>query len=77
MNNFKDLRKAAFAVGFGFTLGKAVGGYVEALLNGAMLGVTKAVTKHRNETVQEALKKSGVKYESEDKNKMDDSKGEA
>lgn len=77
MNNFKDLRKAAFAVGFGFTVGKAVGGMVDAVLNGMVIGVTKAAAEHGNKTAQETLKKYGVKYESEDENKMDDSKGEA
>ena len=56
-SNFKDLRKAAFAVGFGLTVGKAVGGMVEAVLNGMVISVTKAAAKHGNKTAQEVLQK--------------------
>lgn len=71
--DFKDLRKATFAVGFGFTVGKAVGSFAEALFDGVMLGVTEYMAKHGNKTMQKVLKKQGIEVETEskdDKNKI-------
>lgn len=65
MNRFKDLRKAAFAVGFGFTMGKAVAGLAETVLNGAVLGVISLAAKHGNKIAQEVCEKGGIEIESE------------
>lgn len=39
--NFKDFRKAAFAVGLGLYLGKHVGQYVGAVIDGVAMFVLK------------------------------------
>lgn len=67
MSQFKDLRKAAFAVGFGFTMGKAVAGLAEAVLNEAVIGITKIAAKHGNEIAKEVCEKGGIELESEEK----------
>lgn len=67
IKDFKDLRKAAFAVGFGFTVGKAVGKYAGAALDGAILGVAKVLAKKGNKTMQEVLKKNNVNFEEKNK----------
>ena len=68
--NAKDLRRAAFAVGFGITVGKTVGDWVGAVINGAGLGIIKGLAKHGNETAQKVCKDSDLDYEtkSEEKN---------
>lgn len=63
--DFKDLRKAAFAVGFGFTVGKAVGGFVEAALDGVVIGLARRAAKNGNEFAQDVFRKAGVKIETE------------
>lgn len=56
----KDLRKGAFAVMFGLTVGKAVGDLVSAGINGITTGLIKSMAKHGNKAAQVALKKAGV-----------------
>lgn len=59
----KDLRKAAFAVGVGFTLGRSIGGYISAALNGTVLGIVKSLAKNGNKFMQEVCEKSNVEWE--------------
>ncbi len=60
---FKDLRKAAFAVGFGFTMGKVVDKMVEAALGGVVLGTVKFAAKEGNGIAQEVCEKADIKFE--------------
>lgn len=59
----KDLRKAAFAVGFGLYFGKAVGKIAETALNSAILGGFKSAAKNGNEFAQDICEKANVKYD--------------
>lgn len=43
----KDLRKAAFAVGFGFTMGKFMAACVSSVLEGSVQGVIKSLAKKK------------------------------
>ena len=59
----KDFRKAAFAVGIGFTIGKGIGGMINAALSGWAIGLTKGLAKSGNKTAQEICKKAEIDYE--------------
>lgn len=73
MSQFKDLRKAAFTVGFGLTVGKFAGKIVEESISGLSLGILKAAAKDGNEFAQKVCAKSGIEIESDDlKNKETD-----
>lgn len=61
--NTKNLRKVAFAVGFGFAMGKKVAGYAGAFIDGAITGTTQLLAKHGNSTAQDICDKVGVKYD--------------
>lgn len=69
MNDFKitikakDLRRAAFAVGFGLTVGKAVGNFVGALIEGATTGMIQQMAKHGNGAAKKACEESGIKWD--------------
>lgn len=63
MKEFKDLRKAAFAVGFGVTMGKAVAEMTKAVIAGIGLGILKFAAKNGDEIAQEVLKKENIKVE--------------
>lgn len=63
----KDLRKAAFAVGFGFTMGKFAGDMVNAAITGVGLGVLKFAAKHDNKSAMEVCEESGIKIDPEKK----------
>lgn len=69
MGNFKDLRKAAFAVGFGFTMGKAVGKMVEAVLDGAVICTVRLAANHGNEIAQEVCEKADIEFETKEEKK--------
>ena len=60
--DIKNLRKAAFAVGFGITVGKTIGDIVSAGINGMVLGLVKCV----KESSQKACKKDDVEYAEEE-----------
>ena len=45
MSQFKDLRKAAFAVGFGLAMGKFAAEIAQAAINGVVIG-SKATKLH-------------------------------
>ena len=61
--NAKDLRRAAFAVGFGLTVGKAVGDCVSALIGGVTGGAVQLMAKHGNGVAKKACEKNGIEYD--------------
>ena len=63
--NVKEVRKLAFAVGFGLTVGKAVGDLVSVLINDATTGSIQCMAKHGNKVAQKACEKSGIDYQDE------------
>lgn len=63
----KDLRKAAFAVGFGFTMGKFVGELVNAAITGVGIGVLRFAANNGNKIAQETCEESGIKLDPEKK----------
>lgn len=66
MSQFKDLRKAAFAVGFGVTMGKFAGEIVKAAISGVGLGVLKAAADDGNELAQKVCEKNGIEIDSKE-----------
>ena len=56
---------AAFVVGLGLTVGKAVGNLVNAGIYGAIIGFSEAAAECRNETAQDVCKKSSIKHAEE------------
>lgn len=71
-NDLKAIRKAAFAVGVGFTVGKAVGGYINAAISGVYLGMLKSLAKHGNEVAKDACERCNIEYEESEKKKESD-----
>ena len=61
----KNLRKAAFAVGFGLTVGKAIGDLVSISINGIILGLIKSKAKGVKSS-QKAFENDSVKYAEEE-----------
>lgn len=48
--NFKELRKAAFAVGFGFTIGKAMADWVVIFVTPLMMAPIEMAADNGSET---------------------------
>ena len=71
-NDLKAIRKAAFAAGVGFTVGKAVGGYINAVISGVYLGILKSLAKHGNEVARDACERCNIEYEESEKKKESD-----
>lgn len=69
---FKDLRKAAFAVGFGVTMGKFAADSVAAILSGIGLGLLKNAADDGNKIAQEVCEKADIEVEPKE-NKEDES----
>lgn len=67
MSQFKDLRKAAFAVAFGVTMGKFAAEMVQATITGVGLGTLKFAAKNGSEIAKETCEKSGIEIEPEKK----------
>lgn len=63
---FKDLRKAAFAVGFGVAMGKFAAEMTQAVITGIGLGALKIAAKEGNEIAQEVCEKAKVDVEPKD-----------
>ena len=61
----KNLRKAAFAVGFGLTVGKAIGDLVSVSIDGTVLGVIKSIAKDVKSS-QKAFENDSVKHAEEE-----------
>ena len=60
--NTKNIRKVAFAVGFGLTLGKMAGDIVDSVLDGIARVTLKFMADKGNEAAQSICKEAGVKY---------------
>lgn len=64
----KEIRKVAFAVGLGFTVGKNVGCVLDAVLDGVIEGIIRSKAKEGNEFAQTVCKKANLSYEKESDN---------
>ena len=64
----KEIRKVAFAVGVGFTVGKNVGCVLDAALDGVIKGIIRSMAKEGNEFAQTVCKKANLSYEKESDN---------
>jgi hypothetical protein len=60
---FKDLRKAAFAVSFGVGMGKFAADAVAAILSGISIGLLKNAADDGNKIAQEVCEKADIKVE--------------
>lgn len=69
---FKDLRKAAFAVSFGVAMGKFAAEMAQAVITGIGLGTLKIAAKEGNEIAQEICEKAKIDVEPKE-NKEDES----
>ena len=70
--NTKDIRRIAFAVGFGLTLGKSVAKLVDVAMNAATASIVKIYAKKGNKIAQDICEKTNIVYE--EKPKEDDTK---
>ena len=61
--NTKDIRKVAFAVGFGLALGKSMAGLVDTALDAALTGALKSLAKKDNLYAQDICRKMNIEYE--------------
>lgn len=61
-DTLKDLRKAAFAVGFGFTVGKYVGKLFNSVIDGAVRGIISISARRGNEFAQEMCNRTNIEY---------------
>ena len=59
----KEIRKAAFAVGVGFTVGKNVGDILNGAIEGAIEGLMCYMAKKGNKTAQDVCEKANISYE--------------
>ena len=69
----KDFRKAAFAVGFGLTLGKYFGGIIDNIAGAIIKTTLKKSAEKGNEYAQNACRDMKIKYEKTE-SEGDDSK---
>lgn len=61
--NTKDIRKIAFAVGFGLALGKSMAGLVNTAMDTALTGALKSFAKKDNPYAQDICRKMNIEYE--------------
>ena len=61
----KDLRKAAFAIGFGLAMGKYVAKNIEVVTDGISMVILQEMASHGNKYAQNACRSAGLKYETE------------
>ena len=59
----KDLRKAAFAIGFGLAMGKYVAKNIEVVTDGISMVILQEMASHGNKYAQNACRSAGLKYE--------------
>ena len=64
-SDFKDLRKAAFSIAFGVTMGKFAAEAVISVLSGIGLGILAYAAKHDNQIAKDVCDKNNIKYESD------------
>ena len=65
----KDLRKAAFAVGFGLTLGKQAAGWLETVASTFFSRWTVDKAKNGDNWAQDICTKAGVNYKGDSEEK--------
>ena len=70
----KELRKAAFAVGFGLYFGKRVAKFIDETVSGTIVNVVKTLAKEGNEFCKNVCEKNGVIYKGEPKKNDNDVK---
>lgn len=63
--NFKDLRKAAFAVGFGITMGKTMADWICIFVTPLMLAPIEMVANNGSESARRMLDAGGIEYKKE------------
>lgn len=61
--NMKNVRKIAFAVGLGFSMGKAAGRAVSAVYEGAGIAVLQRFAKNGNQIAQDICKKNNLTWD--------------
>lgn len=61
--NTTNIRKVAFAVGFGLTMGTFVGGCLKSAVNGAIKGSVRRMAEEGSKVAQDICKKANVHYE--------------
>ena len=73
--NAKEVRKVAFAVGFGFTLGKLVAGLVSTGLDAVAANLAKRYANKGNSFAKTVCEHSGISYTDEEtESQTEDSK---
>lgn len=63
-SDFKDLRKAAFSIAFGVTMGKFAAEAVTSVLSGMGLGILAVSARHDNKIAKNVCEKNNIEYES-------------
>lgn len=74
MSQFKDLRKAAFAVAFGATMGKFAAEMTKAAISGVGIGTLKFAAKEGSESLRKHARNLGIKIEPEKKEESESNK---
>ena len=64
----KEIRKAAFAVGVGFTVGKKVGDILNCAFDGAIKGLMRYMAKEGNKIAQDVCKEANIFYKKDPDN---------
>lgn len=68
----KDIRKVAFAVGFGLALGKSMAGLVNTALDAMITGTIRELAKKDNHFAQDICEKMNIEYkEQNEENKSE------
>lgn len=67
MNQFKDLIKAAFSIGFGFTIGKFAADMFITLISSIGVTTLKLLAKEGSEIAKNICKESDIEIESTNK----------
>ena len=70
----KQLRKAAFAVGFGLYFGKRVAKFIDETVSGTIVNIFKTFAKEGNEFCKDVCEKNGIHYKEEPKKNDNDVK---
>ena len=63
----KELRKAAFAVGFGLYFGKGVAKFIDEIVCRTIVDIFKTFAKEGNEFCKDVCEKNGIHYKEEPK----------
>ena len=60
--NTKDIRKIAFAIGFGLTLGKLTASALNTVINSGIRGLIKELAKSGNKQAQHICNEANIQY---------------